>query len=64
MQLVARLPAMEAGLLDWVVQLMADVAQRESINKMGSRNVAIVFAPNMTQVSWQDWWRRTCLASH
>jgi hypothetical protein len=30
---------------------MADVAQMEHLNKMNARNVAMVFAPNMTQVS-------------
>ncbi|EEE56073.1 hypothetical protein OsJ_04895 [Oryza sativa Japonica Group] len=46
--LCARLPAAKAALLDWAVQLMADVAREERSNKMGSRNVAMVFAPNMT----------------
>ena len=30
---------------------MADVVQLEHLNKMNARNVAMVFAPNMTQVS-------------
>ncbi|WCJ34289.1 Rho GTPase-activating protein 1 [Euphorbia peplus] len=45
------LPPTEAALLDWVVNLMADVAQLENLNKMNARNVAVVFAPNMTQMS-------------
>lgn len=49
-QLVRLLPHTEAALLDWAVNLMADVAQMEHLNKMNARNVAMVFAPNMTQV--------------
>ncbi|KAF0893769.1 hypothetical protein E2562_029665 [Oryza meyeriana var. granulata] len=48
-RLCERLPAAKAALLDWAVHLMADVAREERSNKMGSRNVAMVFAPNMTQ---------------
>ncbi|KQJ92169.2 hypothetical protein BRADI_4g42230v3 [Brachypodium distachyon] len=44
------LPPAEAGLLDWAVNLMADVVQEEQINKMNARNIAMVFAPNMTQM--------------
>ena len=44
------LPSAEAALLDWAVNLMADVVQEEQINKMNTRNIAMVFAPNMTQV--------------
>jgi hypothetical protein len=43
------LPAPKAALLDWAVHLMADVAREEKANKMGARNLAMVFAPNMTQ---------------
>jgi hypothetical protein len=50
-QLVRLLPPIEAALLDWAISLMADVAQLEHLNKMNARNVAMVFAPNMTQVS-------------
>jgi hypothetical protein len=50
-QLVQLLPPTEAALLDWAINLMADVAQLEHLNKMNARNVAMVFAPNMTQVS-------------
>lgn len=49
--LVGLLPPTEAALLDWAINLMADVAQLEHLNKMNARNVAMVFAPNMTQVS-------------
>lgn len=52
-QLVTLLPSTEAALLDWAVNLMADVAQLEHLNKMDARNVAVVFAPNMTKVSME-----------
>ncbi|CAL5098228.1 unnamed protein product [Urochloa decumbens] len=45
------LPPAEAALLDWAVNLMADVVQEEQINKMNDRNIAMVFAPNMTQMA-------------
>ncbi|GJN28287.1 hypothetical protein PR202_gb16394 [Eleusine coracana subsp. coracana] len=45
------LPSTEAALLDWAVNLMADVVQEEQINKMNDRNIAMVFAPNMTQMA-------------
>ncbi len=48
--LVRLLPPTQAALLDWAVNLMADVVQQESTNKMNARNIAMVFAPNMTQV--------------
>lgn len=49
--LVKTLPPTQAALLDWVVNLMADVVQEEKVNKMNAHNVAMVFAPNMTQMS-------------
>lgn len=50
-ELVKLLPPMEAALLDWAINLMADVVQNEQLNKMNARNIAMVFAPNMTQVN-------------
>ncbi|KAJ6406696.1 hypothetical protein OIU84_010246 [Salix udensis] len=50
-RLAGLLPPTEAALLDWAINLMADVAQMEHMNKMNARNVAMVFAPNMTQMS-------------
>ncbi|GMP88423.1 hypothetical protein CsSME_00040417 [Camellia sinensis var. sinensis] len=47
--LVRRLPPTETALLDWAINLMADVVQQEHLNKMNARNIAMVFAPNMTQ---------------
>lgn len=49
-QLVGLLPATEAALLDWAINLMADVVNHETHNKMNGRNIAMVFAPNMTKV--------------
>lgn len=49
--LVGLLPPTEGALLDWAINLMADVAQFENFNKMNARNIAMVFAPNMTKVS-------------
>ncbi|KAL3839289.1 hypothetical protein ACJIZ3_023880 [Penstemon smallii] len=49
--LVSLLPPTEAALLDWAINLMADVAELEEFNKMSARNIAMVFAPNMTQMS-------------
>lgn len=50
--LVKLLPSTEASLLDWAINLMADVVEMEHLNKMNARNIAMVFAPNMTQVSF------------
>ncbi|KAJ0112615.1 hypothetical protein Patl1_00668 [Pistacia atlantica] len=50
-QLVKLLPSTEAALLDWAINLMADVVQHEQYNKMNARNIAMVFAPNMTQMA-------------
>ncbi|MBA0824115.1 hypothetical protein Goarm_020798 [Gossypium armourianum] len=50
-RLVRLLPPTEAALLDWTINLMADVVELEHLNKMNARNVAMVFAPNMTQLS-------------
>lgn len=50
-ELVMLLPPMEAALLDWAINLMADVVQHERHNKMNARNIAMVFAPNMTQMA-------------
>ncbi|KAJ9539051.1 hypothetical protein OSB04_031784 [Centaurea solstitialis] len=50
-RLVESLPQTEAALLDWAINLMADVVTYESLNKMNARNIAMVFAPNMTQMA-------------
>ncbi|XP_060218336.1 rho GTPase-activating protein 3-like [Lycium barbarum] len=50
-QLVNLLPPTEAALLDWAINLMADVVHNEHYNKMNARNIAMVFAPNMTQMA-------------
>lgn len=51
--LIRNLPPSEASLLDWSINLMADVVQQEHFNKMNARNIAMVFAPNMTQVKFK-----------
>ncbi|PIA44645.1 hypothetical protein AQUCO_01700323v1 [Aquilegia coerulea] len=50
-ELVKELLPIQAALLDWAVDLMADVVEEEEFNKMNARNIAMVFAPNMTQMS-------------
>ncbi|KAJ4841967.1 Rho GTPase-activating protein 1 [Turnera subulata] len=50
-ELVRHLPPTETALLDWAINLMADVVQHEHVNKMNARNIAMVFAPNMTQMA-------------
>ncbi|MED6155273.1 Rho GTPase-activating protein 2 [Stylosanthes scabra] len=49
--LVKQLKPTEAALLNWAIDLMADVVVEEEYNKMDARNIAMVFAPNMTQMS-------------
>ncbi|KAK1394424.1 Rho GTPase-activating protein 1 [Heracleum sosnowskyi] len=51
--LLRLLPPTEAALLDWAINLMADVVQQEHLNKMNTSNIAMVFAPNMTQMADQ-----------
>jgi hypothetical protein len=48
--LASTLPPLEAALLEWAINLMADVVENENYNKMNARNIAMVFAPNMTKV--------------
>ncbi|XP_050203382.1 rho GTPase-activating protein 2 [Mercurialis annua] len=50
-ELVKQLKPTESALLNWAIDLMADVVQEEESNKMNARNIAMVFAPNMTQMS-------------
>ncbi|KAL6208501.1 hypothetical protein ACLB2K_019450 [Fragaria x ananassa] len=50
-ELVKQLKPTEAALLNWAIDLMADVVEEEEFNKMNARNIAMVFAPNMTQMS-------------
>ncbi|KAB2616179.1 rho GTPase-activating protein 2-like [Pyrus ussuriensis x Pyrus communis] len=47
-ELVKQLKPTEAALLNWAINLMADVVEEE-LNKMNARNIAMVFSPNMTQ---------------
>ncbi|KZV54340.1 rho GTPase-activating protein 2-like [Dorcoceras hygrometricum] len=50
-ELIKQLKPTESALLNWAVNLMADVVEYEEFNKMNPRNIAMVFAPNMTQMS-------------
>ncbi|KAF3663416.1 Rho GTPase-activating protein 2 [Capsicum annuum] len=50
-ELVKQLKPTETALLNWSIDLMADVVEQEESNKMNARNIAMVFAPNMTQMS-------------
>ncbi|XP_073134418.1 rho GTPase-activating protein 2-like [Henckelia pumila] len=50
-ELIDQLKPTESALLNWAVNLMADVVEYEEFNKMNPRNIAMVFAPNMTQMS-------------
>ncbi|KAG6629643.1 hypothetical protein CIPAW_14G099200 [Carya illinoinensis] len=50
-KIVRLLPRSKAALLDWAINLMADVVQEEHLNKMDARNIALVFAPNMSQMA-------------
>ncbi|XP_051131062.1 rho GTPase-activating protein 2-like isoform X2 [Andrographis paniculata] len=49
-ELIKQLKPTEKALLAWAIDLMADVVEQEGSNKMNARNIAMVFAPNMTQV--------------
>lgn len=50
-RLMKLLPPTQAALLDWAINLMADVVQEKQWNKMNDRNIAVVFAPNMTHMA-------------
>lgn len=50
-ELIKQLKPTESALLNWAVDLMADVVEEEESNKMNARNIAMVFSPNMTQMS-------------
>ncbi|CAA0828564.1 Rho GTPase-activating protein 2 [Striga hermonthica] len=49
--LIKQLKPTESCLLEWAIDLMADVVEQEESNKMNARNIAMVFAPNMTKMS-------------
>ncbi|GKE15785.1 Rho GTPase-activating protein 5-like protein [Tanacetum coccineum] len=51
-RLVKYLPQTEVALLDWAINLMADVVKYEPQNKMNAHNIAMVFTPNTTQVHY------------
>ena len=47
MQVLQRFPAAHKGVVLWLLDLMADVADQQEHNKMNERAVAIVMAPNL-----------------
>ncbi|KAK6164774.1 hypothetical protein DH2020_001638 [Rehmannia glutinosa] len=53
--LIKQLKPTENALLSWAVNLMADVVEQEESNKMHARNIAMVFAPNMTQTNEEEY---------
>ncbi|XWS71457.1 hypothetical protein CRYUN_Cryun03dG0139600 [Craigia yunnanensis] len=44
-ELARLLPATESALLDWAINLMADVVQQEHLKKMNARNIAMMADP-------------------
>ncbi|KAL5987387.1 hypothetical protein ACLOJK_038553 [Asimina triloba] len=50
-ELVKLLLPTQSALLNWAVELMADVVEEDEANKMNARNIAMVFAPIMTQMA-------------
>ncbi|KAL3621699.1 Rho GTPase-activating protein 2 [Castilleja foliolosa] len=52
-KLIKELKPTESCLLGWAIDLMADVVEHEESNKMNARNIAIVFAPNMSQRAFE-----------
>ncbi|MCL7050578.1 hypothetical protein MKW94_000624 [Papaver nudicaule] len=49
-ELVEQLEPTQSALLNWAIDLMVDVVKEEEFNKMNARNIAMIFAPNMTQM--------------
>jgi hypothetical protein len=47
MHVLQRFPAAHKGVVLWLLDLMADVADQQEHNKMNERAVAIVMAPNL-----------------
>ena len=54
--ILKQLKPTESALLSRAIDLMADVVEEEEFNKMNARNIAMVFAPNMTQVCSHTHW--------
>lgn len=47
MQVLSTFPAIQKGLMLWLLQLLADVASHQPQNKMNAKSLSIVFAPNL-----------------
>ena len=50
-RLLEALPPLERGLLLWLVRVMQETARFRKYNKMGLRNLSVVFAPNLSTPS-------------
>jgi hypothetical protein len=48
--LMDELPTHERALLDWLIRVVLEVNEKRDINKMGLKNLTVVFAPNLRQV--------------
>jgi hypothetical protein len=44
---VERLPALNRAVIEWLLQLICDVARHEETNRMTVQSLVIVFAPNV-----------------
>ena len=64
-QVLQRFPPGHKGVVLWLLDLMADVADLQEFNKMNERAVAIVMAPNLydAKTSRGKSRRRPCLAA-
>ena len=47
MALLQGFPTLHKGLFMWLLEMMADVAERGEVNRMNERAIAIVVAPNL-----------------
>ena len=44
-------PEPNKSLIFWLLDMMADIVQNEALNKMSTKNMAIVLSPNLYQTS-------------
>ena len=52
--LLETLPPLERGLLQWLVRVMQETARFRGFSKMSLRNLSVVFAPNLSNVTTSD----------